>query len=506
MKLNTYKTLWPLPGGQRNYIATTVEILRQMPIEGSIPRNQLEAWLQETYHLKAGSSMASRYLRVVEYLGFLKRAGNEFSVTDRGKALLTTEDRDLVTEALLSRIQGTAEVLAIVAEKGPISLQDVQKAIVQKFPSWTSIHQPNYRLLWFFNTGCLTKEKDGFRITDHGRKYLKENKRAFEKSQGPPKGERLSLTDAAERVLEVLGKPVHYRDIVQEAIDRGWISPSGLTPEASMRASISQEIRRREDKGESPRFVAPGKGYIGLAKWRPRGIAARIEELNQKVKDDLRERLLSMSPEKFEELIGELLVAIGFAEVEVTGRPGDGGIDVVGDLDVGGVALVKTAVQVKRWKGNVQTPAVTQLRGSLDAHQRGIIITTGDFSKGAREEARAPGKIPISLIDGDRLIDLIVEHQIGVRVEEHKVLALDPSDDTDEGTEPSTYPLDIYALYKGVRYEGQLLEDQHVIYHGQEFRSLSGAAKFITGKPANGWRFWRFTDDDGEHLINQLRE
>ena len=119
------------------------------------------------------------------------------------------------------------------------------------------------------------------------------------------------------------------------------------------------------------------------------------------------------------------------------------------------------------------------------------------------EEARAPGKAPISLIDGERLVDLMIEHEIGVRIEEYKVLTLDFSDDSEEETE---YPLDIYALHKGVRYEAQFLGDQHVIYQEQEFRSPSGAAKFITDRPTNGWRFWRFSADNGEHFISELRE
>lgn len=73
-------------------------------------------------------------------------------------------------------------------------------------------------------------------------------------------------------------------------------------------------------------------------------------------------------------------------------------------LAVFGVSHIKinAAVQAKRWKSNIQAPAIQALRGSLTAHQHGIFITTSRFSTGAMAEAEAPGKAPISLIDSQR--------------------------------------------------------------------------------------------------------
>jgi restriction system protein len=86
---------------------------------------------------------------------------------------------------------------------------------------------------------------------------------------------------------------------------------------------------------------------------------------------------------------------------------------------------VNAAVQVKRWKGNVQSQNVTQVRGSLEIHQQGIIITTSDYSSGARKEASAPGKTRIGLINGEELLDLLVKHKIGVTEKTLVVNALD---------------------------------------------------------------------------------
>ena len=71
------------------------------------------------------------------------------------------------------------------------------------------------------------------------------------------------------------------------------------------------------------------------------------------------------------------------------------------------------AVQAKRWKNNVQRPVVQQVRGSLGAHEQGLIITTGGFSQGAREEAERADASPVALMDGEQLANLLAEKEIG---------------------------------------------------------------------------------------------
>lgn len=77
------------------------------------------------------------------------------------------------------------------------------------------------------------------------------------------------------------------------------------------------------------------------------------------------------------------------------------------------------------WKGNVQAPTVTSLRGSLQVYQQGIIITTSDFSRGAREEAAAANKTRIGLINGQELLELLIRHKVGVVEKALKVISLD---------------------------------------------------------------------------------
>jgi restriction system protein len=86
------------------------------------------------------------------------------------------------------------------------------------------------------------------------------------------------------------------------------------------------------------------------------------------------------------------------------------------------------AVQVKRWKSNVQAPIVQQVRGSLGTHDQGLIITTSDFSPGARTEAERSNAVPVALMTGDQLVRLLVEHDIGVRRVAYELIELDSQD------------------------------------------------------------------------------
>lgn len=226
----------------------------------------------------------------------------------------------------------------------------------------------------------------------------------------------MSFTDAAAWVLNAFANktPMHYRDITKMALQWAVVSTTGRTPEATLYAQVLSEIARQQQRGETPRFVKHGKGMIGLWRWMPKGPALQIEQHNFAVRKKLRERLGTMPPKDFEALVSQLLIAIGFENVEVTSYSGDGGIDVRGTLAVGGVIRIRMAVQAKRWKANVQAPIVQQVRGSLGSHDQGLIITTSDFSAGAREEADRSNAAPVALMNGDQLVALLVEHNVGV--------------------------------------------------------------------------------------------
>ena len=257
--------------------------------------------------------------------------------------------------------------------------------------------------------------------------------RISEQGENGDSGERLSFTDAAERVLSKSSnhEPWHYGDITERALERELIHTEGRTPAATMYSSILTEIRRQETRGESPRFVQHGRGMVSLAAWLPGEVAGLIEEKNREVRQSLLDRARGASPADFENLVGVLLAAMGFEGVEVTSISGDGGIDVRGILVVGDAVRTRMAVQAKRWNKNVGAPVVQQVRGSLGAHEQGLIITTSDFSKVARDEAMRSDAAPVSLMNGEQLAALLARHQIGARIESYNLFVLDDIADSE---------------------------------------------------------------------------
>ena len=242
-------------------------------------------------------------------------------------------------------------------------------------------------------------------------------------------GGALSFTDAAERVLRECagGKPMPYRVITETALRNGWLLTSGQTPEATLYAQIHTEIERRKARGQQPRFFKLAKGLFGLTEWLPKGLAHEIQEHNRRVKGELPTRLLSMNSSEFEALIGFLLTQMGFEDVTVSQLSRDRGIDVRAVLVVGDVIRIKMAVQAKCWRlQTVSAPVVQSVRGSLGAHDQGLIITTSTFSRGAVEEAKLPDRVPVALMDGTQLVDLLIAHGIGVERAPYDLLNLAP--------------------------------------------------------------------------------
>lgn len=170
---------------------------------------------------------------------------------------------------------------------------------------------------------------------------------------------------------------MHYRTISQLAIDEGLVAPRGLTPEASVNAAMTTDIARRRAAGDEQRFIAFGRGLYGLSTQRALStLEEAVRRNNRDTRDRLHQELYDMDPFAFEDLVGRLLTALGFEDVEVTARSRDGGVDVRGTLAVGGITNVRTAIQVKRSAKNVSARVVRELRGGLSPHERGLIMTT----------------------------------------------------------------------------------------------------------------------------------
>ena len=151
----------------------------------------------------------------------------------------------------------------------------------------------------------------------------------------------------------------------------------------------------------------------------------RVEEAENMLVDEsigweeeLLEILKVVEPSAFERLCQRLLRESGFTHVEVTGRSGDGGIDGKGVVKIGGLLSFHVIFQSKRYNGSVSPSVVRDFRGAMVGRaDKGIIITTGTFTRDARAEAQRDGAIPIDLIDGEDLVKKLKELSLGIKIE-----------------------------------------------------------------------------------------
>lgn len=230
----------------------------------------------------------------------------------------------------------------------------------------------------------------------------------------------LTFKQAAIKILKESEEPLTAKEITNIALVNGLIETSGATPEATMAAQLYTDTGK---------FKKVGKGLFALLKQTESAKSPlfAIQNQNTLVKQKLIEKIQLMDPFQFEFLVAELLKRIGYENVEVTKRSGDKGVDVKGNLTVGGLTNVKTVIQVKRYKrgNNISGRYITQLRGSAEVDQRGLIITTSDFTKDAINESKAMNKMPVALINGTKLIDLLFKYKVGVKEDIVSVFSID---------------------------------------------------------------------------------
>jgi restriction system protein len=148
------------------------------------------------------------------------------------------------------------------------------------------------------------------------------------------------------------------------------------------------------------------------------------EEPNHKIEwqEELLESIQKMSPQSFERLIQRLLRESGFIQVEVTGRTGDGGIDGHGILRLGGLISFNVIFQCKKWQNSVGASQVRDFRGAMVGRaDKGLLITTGTFTKDVMKEATRDGAPAIDLVDGDQLVEKLKQLSLGVETKKIEI-------------------------------------------------------------------------------------
>ena len=139
------------------------------------------------------------------------------------------------------------------------------------------------------------------------------------------------------------------------------------------------------------------------------------------------EHIKNSTPKFFENLVVDLIVAMGYGGSrkdagQAVGQAGDGGIDGIIKEDKLGLDAIY--LQAKRWDSTVGRPVVQGFAGALIGKKarKGILVTTSNFSQQARDYADGIDNLKIILIDGAQLVQLMMDHDVGVTEESRYVI------------------------------------------------------------------------------------
>jgi restriction system protein len=284
-----------------------------------------------------------------------------------------------------------------------------------------------YDCYLFINRLKLLDQIDGiYRIGDRGKKFLAGDEvilRELDAIEGIPKllslvaerspcrrGDILPAWSDYLKAVSLFSTPTTFADTLRRRlnslVERGFISRDG-----NAYAITSEGLEWLKGFAGSLQLgptAAPSPKRTTVAE------AARAH--NEEQLEAFKARLLKLEPAQFEHFVKELLDAMDYEDVHVTKLTGDKGVDVVARVQFG-ITEITEVVQVKRTENTITRPKVDELRGALPYHKaiRGTIISLGSFAKGAQEGALFVGAAPITLIDGKRLLELCVKHQVGVK-------------------------------------------------------------------------------------------
>lgn len=194
--------------------------------------------------------------------------------------------------------------------------------------------------------------------------------------------------------------------------------------EPLLRSNLSVPLQNTLRSSLSVFAISPAEEVLracGVGAAAPRDLPAAFHPYRAVL-----EHVLKLDDTEFEILVGHLLTALGFEGSEVTGKSGDGGVDATGELNVANLVKVKLFVQAKRYKlGTRIAPNVVKaLRANIPAGGQGALITTADFQDKAHDVALEPGFPRIGLINGNQLVDLLIEHWAAIPPEFQQRLGL----------------------------------------------------------------------------------
>lgn len=177
----------------------------------------------------------------------------------------------------------------------------------------------------------------------------------------------------------------------------------------------------RARRGDVQASVEPALPAVAFSELTPEESIERAHlSLRKDLARELLESIMQCSPAFFELLIIKLMIKMGYGGSreeagKAVGRSGDGGID--GIINEDRLGLDAIYLQAKRWEGVVGRPEIMKFVGALAGQRatKGVFITTSWFTQDAKDYALS-SQYKVVLIGGERLADLMIEHDLGVSV------------------------------------------------------------------------------------------
>ncbi|MBD1876723.1 restriction endonuclease [Nodosilinea sp. FACHB-131] len=184
------------------------------------------------------------------------------------------------------------------------------------------------------------------------------------------------------------------------------------------------------------------KGAAGEKKLHPKAheskeldeVAIELNNLHARYISILRysllEKIRALDFREFEIFSKKLLEAYGFIDMKVTSTGKDGGIDGHGRIKVG-MTYLRVAFQSKRWrKTSVGRKEISQFRGDIQGKfEQGYFFTTSTFTRGGEDVSFQPGAVPIIMFDGNAIVDIMINKEIGIEAKSKNLLVYEDAFD-----------------------------------------------------------------------------
>ena len=253
--------------------------------------------------------------------------------------------------------------------------------------------------------------------------------------------DRLTINEAIIAVMKDAGEPLAAKEAYDRIITKGLYQFHAQQPASVVVGQIRRHCRDLDFPTAAPTkyfgMTSDGKFYpldssvtVNPNRRRRKRVQTsekttlasslrKLKELHRAHRELIMDRILrelkKLPPEAFEKFAKRLLEVYGFEKMKVTSVTNDGGIDGFGKLRVG-LAHMNVAFQCKRWTtSNVGRPEIDKFRGAIQGeYEQGLFFTTASFASGAKQVSVKPGAVPIILVDGRSIVEMMIEKSFGV--------------------------------------------------------------------------------------------